>query len=72
MGQQDVSDEVMLQRAGASAERLLEHLSQSAAGKQARGTGSDATMTAPAGELESAIISLRSLIVVLHKESQRT
>ena len=71
MGQHDVRDEVLLQRAGESATRLLQHLSRYAAGGQGEGARPETATVVPAGELESAIMSLRKLVVALHKESSR-
>lgn len=71
MGQQDVPDEVMLQQAGESARRLLDHLSRHAAGRLDEGTEPGIAAAVPVGELDSAVTSLRRLIMALHKESQR-
>lgn len=69
MDQQDMSDEGMLQRAGDSASRLLRHLSEYASGSEGKQAMPDTALAmAPANELETAIMSLRKLIIVLHKE----
>lgn len=71
MGQQDVSDELMLQRAGDSATRLLQHLAHHSSGEQGNGHMPGAALAAnPANELGTAIMSLRNLIAALHKESE--
>ncbi|HEX2988097.1 MAG TPA: hypothetical protein VHS06_08005 [Chloroflexota bacterium] len=59
----------MLQQAAQSAGRLLEHLSEHAAGGQGEGLTSGAHTAQAGNPLESAIASLRSLVAALHKES---
>lgn len=69
MGQQDMSDQEMLQHAGDSATRLLRHLARHASLSQGTQAMPDtAVAMTPASELETAIMSLRRLIAVLNKE----
>jgi len=70
MGQENVCDEIMLQRAGDSATRLLQHLAQHASGSQGNWNAPGADLAAPpVDEQGTAIMSLRNLIAALHKES---
>ena len=58
----------MLQRAGDSAVRLLRHLSRYDPDEARRAMTNSAVAMVPASELETAIMSLRKLIAILHKE----